>query len=129
MTFKPGDPRINRAGRPRGFAGVARMIAEATGDGRELVDWALRVWRDPDNVHTHSERAAAHDWLSSRYLGRPLQQSEILALARVEHVGLPAGWSGLDPTSKRAFLDDLERRRVIDVGQPALAAASTDDDA
>lgn len=75
MTFVPGDPRINRSGRPKGFAGVARMIMAETRDGAELVEWALCIWRD-ERLDI-KDRMAAYQWLSDRGLGKPVQMTEL----------------------------------------------------
>jgi hypothetical protein len=114
MPFQPGDPNINRSGRPRGFAGVARLIAAATNDGAELVQWALAVWRDPSREF--SERQAAHQWLSDRYLGRPLQSLDMVASLDVA-VAVPANWDQLSTA---------DRLRLLDA--PALALPSGDTD-
>jgi hypothetical protein len=64
-------------GRPKGWSTIAKMVAEATSDGRELVEFALATFRDPER--THGERMAAHAWLSDRGYGRPVQATEIYA--------------------------------------------------
>jgi hypothetical protein len=58
------------AGRPKGFAGVSKLILESTREGAELVEWALSVWRD--TKAKMADRQAAHAWLSDRGLGKPL---------------------------------------------------------
>lgn len=57
------------------------MIMDATGDGAELVQWALDTWRDPER--SHAERAAAHAWLSDRGLGKAVAQHELNITAAV----------------------------------------------
>jgi hypothetical protein len=69
MPFVPGVSG-NPAGRPRGFAGVAKQIMSATREGAELVEFALGMMRDPKAKP--AERLAAHAWLSDRALGRPV---------------------------------------------------------
>lgn len=60
----------NPSGRPKGFKAVAKLIMEETGDGEELVYWALKIWRD---VKAPSEqRWQAFQWLSDRGLGKPV---------------------------------------------------------
>lgn len=71
--FVPGH-RSN-GGRPKGFAGVARMILTETRDGAELVEFALETLRNEENEMR--DRLAAHSWLSDRGLGKPLQSLEL----------------------------------------------------
>jgi len=40
-TFVPGDPRINKGGRPKGIGGKLREIFGD--DGEALVEWGLKV--------------------------------------------------------------------------------------
>lgn len=73
--FLPGHR--SRGGRPKGFAGLAKLVQESTGDGAELVEFALAVFRDPNR--TMPERMQAHQWLSLRGFGQPVAQHEIHA--------------------------------------------------
>ena len=74
-----GGKSGNPGGRSRASAAVARMIREATADGQELVDFALKVWRGQvDEMNTEKSRQWAHDWLSDRGLGKPLQDLDVL---------------------------------------------------
>jgi hypothetical protein len=68
---KSGNP----AGRPKGFAGIARDILKRTKDGKELVSFALKVMRD--SSETTRDRLAAHAWLSDRALGKPLSSIDL----------------------------------------------------
>ncbi len=68
-AYKPGTSG-NLSGRPAGFKGVAKLIGNATGDGKELVDWALAIWRDASIPL--GARWDAFQWLSLRYLGTPV---------------------------------------------------------
>jgi hypothetical protein len=117
-----GGPSLNPAGRSRGFKGVAKLIATETRDGAELVEWALSVFRDPDR--TYSERAAAHQWLSDRYLGKPLSSHEIVAAVATHTIGPPAGWDAMPLEQRRAILND-----VMNGSRLALAPAADEDDA
>lgn len=65
-----GAPSINPAGRPKGFAGVAKMIAERTQDGAALVEYAMKTWTDV--TIPHADRWRAFEWLSNRYMGTPV---------------------------------------------------------
>jgi hypothetical protein len=128
MPFVPGQSG-NPAGRPRGFKGVARLIAEATGDGAELVQWALDTWRDPER--SFGERAAAHAWLSDRFMGKPLSSHEVVAgVITSSAEGLPPGWWTLSPEERSRIIDERMRggRAVASPIALALAAAITDED-
>lgn len=67
----------NKAGRPKGFAGLAAAIRQQTKDGAELVEWALLVWRDP-NVPLNV-RWDAFVWLTDRGFGKPLTMIDLNA--------------------------------------------------
>lgn len=103
MPWQPGESG-NRAGRPKGFRGVARLIMQETCDGAELVEWALEVWRDPSR--SFGERQAAHAWLADRALGKPLQSMDLSASLEVS-AGLPAGWDSLPSADRERYLDRL----------------------
>ena len=103
-------------GRPKGFAGVARMIMEATEDGAELVEWALATWRDPNR--SHAERAAAHAWLSDRGLGKAVAMHELAVTAEVTP-RLP------DNLGSMSLADRLQWFRVH---RPDLQLAAPSDD-
>jgi Family of unknown function (DUF5681) len=58
----------NPGGRPKG---LVRRIREETGDGEELVDYMLRVFRaEGESTKTRVEAAS---WLADRGFGRPQQ--------------------------------------------------------
>lgn len=90
--FRPGVSP-NPGGRPRGFA---RMIREHTGDGKELVDFALEVMRS--SKHPVHVRLDAMKWLADRGFGRAAQPIEITypdedeMQAEVERLAEQWGW-------------------------------------
>jgi hypothetical protein len=53
------------------------MILAETHDGRELVHFALEIFRD--ERQPHAARCAMHGWLSDRGFGRPLATVELHA--------------------------------------------------
>jgi Family of unknown function (DUF5681) len=58
----------NPGGRPKG---LVRRIGEETGDGEELVEYMVRVFRDEgESTKTRMEAAS---WLADRGFGRPQQ--------------------------------------------------------
>lgn len=65
----------NPGGRCKAAGEMARMIREETKGGRELVTYALQVYRDPSS--TEANRRWAHDWLSDRGFGRALQAVDL----------------------------------------------------
>ena len=70
-SFKPGTSG-NPDGRPKGYKGVARLIMKETRDGAELVEYALKIFRD--EKADPKERHAMHQWLSDRGLGKAPQE-------------------------------------------------------
>lgn len=85
--FTKGDPRINRDGPKRG---LAALIREETGDGEELVRFALRVLRGDETITiggeafppTLRDREWAADWLANRGFGKPPSAPEDLDAVR-----------------------------------------------
>jgi len=61
----------NPGGRPKGATEMARFIREQTRDGAELVEFALKIWRDP--AQNDKSRQWAHEWIADRGFGKPLQ--------------------------------------------------------
>src|SRR5207244_5015060 len=59
----------NPGGRPRG---LAQLIREATDDGRELVDFMLRVVRGKEARARVRDRMDAATWLADRAFGKPI---------------------------------------------------------
>jgi len=126
MPWQPGQSG-NRAGRPKGFAGVARMIMRETHDGAELVQWALDVWRDPQRAHAERERA--HAWLSDRCLGKPLQQAQLLAvIGHANAPSLPIEWDSWSLEQRRHYLDRLRADAIGARPTLPVVDAESDDD-
>jgi hypothetical protein len=98
--FAPGHRPHPRGGRPKGFAGMARQIAEETGDGAELVAFALGVLRDEDA--SPDRRFEALRWLSDRGWGKP---AAIVDVSVSTPASLPPDWSALTPAERMAWLD------------------------
>lgn len=61
----------NPSGRPKGQAGIAKMIRKETQDGKELVDYSLSILRD--EKADWKARADARDWLGNYAFGRAPQ--------------------------------------------------------
>ena len=119
MPWKPGQSG-NRAGRPKGFAGVSRRIMQETRDGDELVEWALSVWRD--SSRPYAERAAAHGWLSDRGLGRPVQTTEL-------HATLAPGVPEDDePDLSHLSVEQLRELAELERRRDELLASATADE-
>jgi hypothetical protein len=114
--FVPGTGSPNAAGRPKGFAGVAKLIMAETNDAEELVAFALRVLRD-DEAEMR-DRLAAHAWLSDRALGKPMQTLELSA-----HVEAVRG-TQLDTRAVIARLSDNALRELV----AASRGGATEDD-
>src|SRR6266852_2755481 len=99
----------NPHGRPKGFAGVAKLIMKATRDGAELVEWALCVWRDPIIEMRHREEA--FKWLSDRGLGKPLQQLEL---------GAPGSFDD-DAIARAEELTDAQLEELVEIDRRKAA--------
>lgn len=135
MPFQKGVVHKHKAGRPKGFKGVAKMIMRETRDGRELVEFALKVFRNEEGEYSHQQQQDALDWLSDRGLGRPMQMIDLAAALEVDVADRPRVIDALgtltgeqrakfrealliasgDPRSSVERMLD-ERRPVIDVG-------------
>lgn len=113
--FQPGQSG-NRAGRPKGFAGIAKKIMQATDDGTELIEFALSVLRGD---HPLREKIQCLQWLGDRGLGRPLQSMD-LTVSRPDVPALPPSWRTMTSRERENWIDDVSRARlaggsVIDV--------------
>lgn len=101
--WKPGQSG-NPRGRAKGHAAVARTILRETDHGDELVMYALKIWRDPDEPK--ARRDEMHRWLADRGLGRALTMVDLSAEVQTTSVQLVGhvDLAGLPP----AALDALE---------------------
>jgi hypothetical protein len=125
MPFVKGQSG-NPSGKTRGFAGIARRIMDATGDGDELINFALSVLRD--GTASLRERIQCLQWLGDRSLGRP-NQSLAVTVARTEVPALPPSWRTMTSRERENWIDDVSRARlaggqVIDI----LESGDSDDD-
>lgn len=78
MTFVKGQVLTHkRTGRPKGFKGMAKLIQKETRNGAELVEYALKVFRDEEQYH-HT-RWEALQWLADRGFGRAMQMVDLAA--------------------------------------------------
>jgi hypothetical protein len=68
----PAGTSGNPGGRPKG---VVRRIREQTGDGAELVDYMLTVFRD--ECESTRTRVEAATWLADRGFGKPRQAESL----------------------------------------------------
>lgn len=85
MPFEKGVVHKHKSpGRPLGFRGIARKIMAETRDGAELVEWALKVFRNESGEYTHEQRVDARNWLADRGMGRAMQMVDLAAHLDVE---------------------------------------------
>jgi hypothetical protein len=76
MAASPTALRIQARTRAGSLAEIiARRIAETTRDGDELVEFALRVFRDP--TMPFEDRRWAMEWLADRGAGRAMAKLEV----------------------------------------------------
>jgi len=92
---------------------VCREIRDATGNGKELVDYALRVFRgqpEPDTgqVPKAAERWEALEWLADRAFGKAVTPVD---LAVVDHVSDEDDDFDLSSMTREQRAD-LERRMI-----------------
>ena len=67
--FKKGQTG-NPGGRPKKFYAMARYIREQLGNGQELADFAIEVFRNETHEYKHADRWAAMQWLADRGFGK-----------------------------------------------------------
>lgn len=63
----PGNVLNPIGGRPKGAKGIAAMIANATDNFQDMVNWCLLLWKDVDAPIEW--RWKAFEWLSNRGAG------------------------------------------------------------
>lgn len=64
----------NPGGRSKAHAEMARLIAEKTNNGADLVAFAIDVWKGiVPGMDGEKSRQWAHDWLTDRGFGKALQ--------------------------------------------------------
>lgn len=75
--FVPGHK--SQGGRPKGFGGLMRGIQEATNEGRDLWNYAMEVWTNPNHPMHEKHAWDAFVWLTERGYGKAVSQHEIHA--------------------------------------------------
>lgn len=75
--------RANPGGRPKGFAGVAKLIMAETRNGAEMVEFALKVFRNKPRggkgkgaktpPYSFDAQMWAQQWLTDRGIGKAMQ--------------------------------------------------------
>ena len=99
--------------RQRGWAAVARKILEATQEGTDLVEYALKIWKDP--LESNQRRDAMHHYLTERGLGKAVTNIQIEASVGPS----PSLLDALDLSR----LSDAELAQLKASMQPALPPA------
>lgn len=112
-------------GRPKGWAAVAREILKQTNEGKEMVEFALRIWRDP--METPSRRDAMLHWLADRGLGKAVNIVEMdmqigvapslidaLDMSKLSDVQLQALKESLRPALP-ALIEEVLEAEIVEV--------------
>lgn len=80
--FVPGQTG-NPGGRPKAIAVMVQEILKRTHDGKDLVDWAYRIWRGEvkplGRKPLPQERFLALQWMTERGWGRAPVQIDVTA--------------------------------------------------
>lgn len=119
--WKPGVSP-NPSGKGKGFAALCKAIRAETGQGKELMDFALRVFRgEPDEksgkIPAHDDRWKALEWLADRAFGKAVTPIDLSVVDEVQDA------DDFDPASiPRAARDELDRAYA----KALLAAGITD---
>ena len=96
--FAPGHKGLG--GRKPGWAGLAKLIHDATDGGAALIQHALTVFEDV-NV-SPDRRWAAMLFLADRGWGKPASTVDVQVSAGPS---LPADWALMSPSERMRFLD------------------------
>lgn len=113
-----GTGPLNPIGRPKGAKGVAHAIMRMTGQGQELVDWCMLLWRDVDAPIEW--RWKAFEWLSNRGLGTQPTTAILNLTGNVNNSRQLAALNTEDLERIDLVFKEAHSRKVIDV-------ASTDE--
>jgi hypothetical protein len=112
------DPRRNLGGRPHGLAKLAR---EAVGDGRDLIDFYLAVFRGDSKTLglrriTLRDRLAAAAWLGERGWGKaPLVADPDLSTEpQVNFYDALGAWARSLPPELRKVVGEVMDRQFIE---------------
>lgn len=107
----------NPGGRPRAPGEMARLIRTETKGGKELVDYALKVYRDPASAEAN--KRWAHDWLSDRGFGKAVQAID-LHVAGENDDGDDIDYTKLSQEELDQIIAEAEGSKPV----PATAAAA-----
>ena len=117
----------NPNGRPKGFKGLAREIQQRTDDGRELVEFALKVFKgepvtEGGQVPKLELRWQALEWLSDRGFGKPVQSVDLnVSEGGPSHMDL----RNASP-EELAVLERFALAQIAESGAPAPVAGVID---
>lgn len=73
IPYKPGESG-NPAGRPKGWAGFAARVRDATRDGVDMIEFMRKVLKGTSKPRpTLRDKIEAIKWLADRGFGKPVQ--------------------------------------------------------
>jgi hypothetical protein len=111
--FQPGDPRINRGGRPKSkpITEAIQKELRAKAHGGKLTNLQLMVKAlvDTAKLYGTSESVAAAKLILSYVEGLPVQSIELDIRQEAERI---AAEHGVDPSRLISLADELKKRKA-----------------
>lgn len=124
MPFKPGDPNINRSGRPKGAKAIRKYIEDNTAGGMEIIDKLLMLARSPKTSKKDAREIWVH--LLDRLIGKPETSASISMTMQEKPMG--AVIMEMSPEARLPFLDSLRAKKALGPALDEYEGDANDDD-